>query len=173
MFLDWAIALFGGFLGGLGGAAKSSKAYRRWGIPLLLTGYALFLTRLMWIPSLYAMLLVPILHMGYGRAAPDDAHPSMLGRIFKDTGAMADIFIRGSICTLAFLTFVPIALYSRNWGMFAGVYAFCLSVFVVFGGDSIIRREGYFFFYGMTILWEDIIIYTTLCYSFIRILRGG
>ncbi len=73
------LPVLGGLLGSLGGADNSSKSYRRFFIPALLTSFAFSNTYSVFVITIMFMSLA--LSMGYGIPSEDDAG-SFLGRFF-------------------------------------------------------------------------------------------
>jgi hypothetical protein len=114
------------FLGALSG--QNWKWLRRYIIPLLVTGYAYFLLHNWWVLTIYSM--AGALSIGYGipqrnsilvfpNPNPLSDEGSFLGRffwnLFKYNDLLANIFTRGIIGTLIFLSMLSIPIITQNW----------------------------------------------------------
>ena len=75
----FTLPVLGGLLGALGGADKSSKSYRRFVLPALLTSFAFSNTQSVFVIT--AMAMSGALSIGYGIPGVGDAG-SFLGRFF-------------------------------------------------------------------------------------------
>lgn len=163
------IILAGAFLGAWAGADGTSKAWRRLGIPLILT--ALGCAELGW-EGLFLLLLVIPLSMGYGRADGVDDKPSFLGRLvaWVKSEAWQNTIIRGIVGAIVGLCWMPFALYSGHWETFLLSFFGIVSVYILFG--AVIKREGGFEVFGKKLLMEDIWIYGFLMYLSILNIKG-
>lgn len=158
------ISIIAGLLGAWGGAEGTSKAWRRIGIPLILTLLALFTIKNWWVLTI--MSLAGVLSLGYGMPTPDDPKPSKLGkffyRLFKNNMWKATIATRATLGLLQGLAFLSVPIIKGNWGLYGIVCAVLVLVNAVFGGDAIIKNEGMFSFLGKKLLWEEWIIHAVL-----------
>jgi hypothetical protein len=156
--------LAGAILGALGGADKSSKLYRRIGIPVLLVGQA-YVT----LENIYVLIIMTMcgwLSMGYGIPGNGDAG-SALGRfwykLFKQNHFLADIFTRGTIGVLIASSLVVIPILKHNW-----IVYFISSLFIVLVQALISWRNlGQYTLFKKQLNWSDTIVYfiITLCGS--------
>ncbi len=117
------IAIVGGILGALSGADNSSKVYRRFLIPAILTSLAYYNTESILVITI--MLMSLILGMGYGIPSHiDDIEDSsydsgsFIGRFFykitKQNHFLSDVLTRGLIGVLISLSLISIPILKNN-----------------------------------------------------------
>lgn len=150
-------SIIGGILGALGGTDNSSKLFRRFSLPLSLGGLAW--SHLHHWSTFCILLMIPILHIGYGIPSPDD-EGSWLGRfwfkIFKSNLLLSNIATRGTIGSLLAWTLFPIILIKHNYligiiGIYLIKFVFALLSWRDLGG---------FEFQGKRLLWSEFIPYS-------------
>ena len=172
------LGLIGGLLGAWGGADKTSKAWRRIGISLLLLLVA-FIKIKMWQCVFLGIILCPF-SLGYG--IPDSLtvlNPdkgSTLGKfwyniIFKSLPEIkrhlfADIFTRGTIGLLMCLSLIIIPILRGNWSLYLWNSLF---IILVYCGLSW-RNLGGFKFLGKNLIFVEMITYSVLTYSAISLM---
>lgn len=107
-------AIIGAVLGALGGAEKSSKLFRRIGIPILLLLLGILFKNY---ATILIALYISIFYVGYGIPDTIDAG-SFFGRfwykIFKKNGFLADIFTKATIGVLFSVVLTIIAILRHN-----------------------------------------------------------
>jgi hypothetical protein len=149
-------SIIGGILGALGGTDNSSKIFRRFSLPLFLSGTAWQHLHHWCAFSILGM--IPILHIGYG--IPDQTDKgSLLGRffmrLFHNNILLANIFTRGLIGCLIGSTLTPIMIYKHNYILYIiGLYLI-KSIFAFVSWQSI----GGFEFNGKKLIWSEFIPY--------------
>lgn len=109
----WAIllAVLTSPLWAMGGAEKSSKLFRRLGVPLACSGLVAIIYH-NWVPLISLPLASLVLHMGYGIPSTQPVDEgSWLGRLcFKwanKNEKLAELYCRTIIYTLLTLAFIP------------------------------------------------------------------
>lgn len=149
-----------GLFSAMAGSEKFAKAWRRFGIPLLLSVLILSFNFNLWYLSV--LLIAFPYSKGHGIPSPDDDTPSSLGAFFyKITGEnekFTNILLRltkGILKSLPCLTF---PLITGNWIIYIIASLIIITGNVLFGGDSIIKGEGTFSLFKTEMLWEEFII---------------
>ncbi len=103
----FTLPVVGGLLGSIGGADNSSKMYRRFFIPALLTSYAFSNTESIFVLTILSMMAA--LSLGYGIPSSDD-EGSFIGRFFykitKQNHFLSDVLTRGLIGVLISLSLI-------------------------------------------------------------------
>lgn len=160
----------GGFLGAMGGADNTSKAWRRFGIPRIITIISLLTLHNFWCISIMFMSFV--LAMGYGIPDMQDGG-STLGqfwaRIFpyhvllktpKDCRLrlLADIFTRATIGTLICLSMLIAPILRGNWGIFSLCSIGIIGIYALVSW----RGLGTFKFKNKQLLWSEFWTYSCL-----------
>lgn len=171
------VGIIGGFLGSLGGTDGVSKGVRRFGIPAIVTLFALFTLQNFWCISI--MLMSFALSVGYG--IPDPLHlaldlenyygdkGSTLGRFwlkiaFKVTqdwtkqALYANILTRGTIGLLIALSMLYVPILTNNWLLY-GVFT---AIIVITWSFISWRDLGTFKVFKKDLLWSEFIIYSIL-----------
>jgi hypothetical protein len=159
------IGIIGGLLGAWGGVGGTSLAWRRVGLTILYTVYALYKLRSIWALSV-GLIFIP-LTFGYG--VPDSTDDgSTLGRFyynlfkkFKKQHLLTDIFTRGTIALLCMLCVIGIPIINGAWLRYI---LFSLLTILTFTTISY-RGLGTFEFKGKHLLWSEALTYsiTTFC----------
>lgn len=112
----YIIPTLSGWLGAFGGADKTSKAWRRFAIPGLITSFAYGNTESILTITIMSMSFP--LSKGYGIPNGND-EGSSLGRfyykLFKGNHLLADIFTRGTIGLLIGISLLSIPIIKSNW----------------------------------------------------------
>lgn len=163
------LILLGAFLGAWAGADRTSKSWRRLGIPALLAGFGYFVRG--WL-GLFPLLLVLPLSIGYGRADGFDDNPSFLGRmvVWIKSETLQDTIIRGIVGAIVGLCWIPFAVVSGKWITFSLTVMGMIAVYILFG--AVIDKEGDLKVFGKEILMEDVWIYGFLMYLSILNILG-
>ena len=143
----WVIPVLAGtsFLWAFGGAAGTSKSWRRWGVPLV-TCSALALVTWSWLPLLSIIPFYGVLTLGYGIPSvnpyPKGDKGSWLGRLctWLMTGSVAPppvesemiitMLCRCIIAVLAALTMLPLAWISV-WAWLVGLVLLLVGTLLV------------------------------------------
>lgn len=154
------IGIIGGILGALGGADNSSKAYRRWGIPILLVIVAFLKLHSFWTIGLFA--IVGILSMGYGIPSADDPKPSFLGKLFftltKGNLYFTNIFTRGTLGALISLVSIVVPLLKGNWLVYVGT-----SIGIILINALVSWKDlGMFKLFKKDLLWSEAITWGSI-----------
>lgn len=127
-------AITGAILGALGGAEKSSKLFRRIGIPILLLLMGVLFKNY---AAILIALYIPIFYVGYGIPDANDSG-SFLGRfwykIFSKNSFLADIFTKATIGILFSIILVIIAILQHNAKLLFITVPITILSHVVFGG---------------------------------------
>ena len=147
-------ALLTGILGTYAGADGTSKAWRRLGIPILLSIF----TQNAW----YLLLFAPLC-IGYGRFDISDDRPSTIGKfVHKITQKplYEDILIRLIVSICVFSVLLPLAIQIHSIPRFCGLGAIYVAVEVLFG--AIIKGEGEISVFGHHYLLEEFIRFAIL-----------
>jgi len=146
-------------LGAFAGADKTSKAWRRFGIPFVIVGFAWSCLHHWLVFFIFSMVIV--LSLGYG--IPDNTDEgSPLGRffywIFKGNHFLTDIFTRGTIGSLICLTLSSIPLIKSNWIIYIIGSLIIINSYVWLSW----RDLGTFIFNGKRLLGSEAITYGTV-----------
>jgi len=146
-------------LGAFAGADGTSKAWRRIGIPFVITGLAWNYLHHWSVFSIFSM--IAILSLGYG--IPDNTdNGSPLGRffyrVFKGNHFLSDIFTRGTIGFLICLTLLSIPLIKSNWIIYIIGSLVIKNVYVWLSW----RDLGTFILKGKRMIWSEAITYGTI-----------
>ncbi len=148
------LPVLGGLLGSLGGADNSSKSYRRFFIPALLTSFAFSNTYSVFVITIMFMSLA--LSMGYGIPSEDDAG-SFLGRfflkLFKENHKLADIATRGTIGKLISISLISIPIIKNNWN----IYFLCSAGIILTNAFVSWRNFGSYKLFGKELSWVETI----------------
>jgi len=148
----FTLPVLGGLLGALGGADKSSKSYRRFVLPALLTSFAFGNTESVFVITVMAMS--GALSMGYGIPDAGD-EGSFLGRffykLFKQNHLVADIMTRATIGLLIAVSFISLPIIKHNWIIY---FACSLGIILVNGLLSWRNLGGYKLF-GKDLIWSE------------------
>jgi hypothetical protein len=127
-------AIIGALLGAFGGAEKSSKLFRRIGIPLLLLLIGILFKNY---AAVLIALYIPIFYIGYGIPDATDSG-SNLGRfwykIFKGNHFLTDIFVKATIGFLFSVILTIIAILKHNVQLLLITIPITILSHVVFGG---------------------------------------
>jgi len=153
------VATAGGLLGSFAGADKTSKAWRRYGIPCLLTSLAYgHNPENMWYLSILTMIAP--LSFGYGMPGKSDPKPSKIGSfwlsITKGKYLLASALTRATIGSSKALTMLVVPILRGNWL----VWGICGAIMIA--SDTLwgtIHPKGTFKFLGKDLLWEEFLIY--------------
>lgn len=153
-----ALSIFCGLLSAWGGATGTSKAWRRWGIPVLLSAFGFAFVK--WWALLLMILVIPY-SIGHGIPSKND-EGSTLGQfwynVWGDNLKMVDICVRLTVSALKCLSYIIIPIITGSWTGYALSACFLTGMNVLFGGDAIIRNEGEFKVFGKYLLWEEFIL---------------
>ena len=158
----FTLPVLGGLLGALGGADKSSKSYRRFIIPALLTSFAFGNTQSVFVITI--MSLSGALSMGYGIPSyTDDVEEtsydagSFLGRffykLFKKNHLVADIMTRATIGLLIAVSFISLPIIKHNWI----IYSACSLGIILTNGLISFRNFGSYKLFGKELSWVETI----------------
>ncbi len=164
----FSLPLAGAILGSLGGADNSSKMYRRFFIPALLTSYAFSNTESIFVLTIMSMM--GALSLGYGIPSSDD-EGSFIGRffynLFNHNETLSNIFTRGFIRLLISLSLISILIIKKNFLIYGlGSLGIILTNSFVswrnYGSYKLFKKE---LSYVETINWGLITLFGTLiCY---------
>lgn len=161
----------GGLLGSLGGTDGISKGVRRFGIPAIITLFALFTLHNFCCISIMFMSFA--LSLGYGIPDPPNYingdKGSTLGKITMQIASkmtqnwtkqcyIANILTRGTCGVLIVLSMLIIPILTDNW-LFYGVFT---AIIVIAWSFISWRSLGTFKFRGKELLWSEFIIYSIL-----------
>lgn len=106
-----------GILGALSGAEHSCKFFRRFLIPLCLSGFSFWRSES--ILDLIILTMSFAFSLGYGMPSPDDPKPSTLGafwyNICNENVFWANVFTRTTIGLLVCISLVSIPLIRKNF----------------------------------------------------------
>lgn len=146
-----------GILGALGGAENSNKAYRRWFIPLVLSGFAYVQLENAYVFTI--MGLTALYSLGYGVPCPSDPKPSILASFFFNlvNGNLfwTNILTRGAIGLFVSLCFISIPLIQKNWKTY-----FVCSVCIILVNTLLAWKSlGVYELLGKKLLWSETILY--------------
>jgi len=159
------IGIIGGLLGAWGGADGTSKAWRRVGLTILYTAYALFKFRSIWALSI-GLIFIP-LTFGYG--VPDSTDSgSTLGKFyynlfkkFKNQHLLTDILTRGTIALLCMLCVIVAPIINGYWLKYILFSLLTILTFITIS----YRNLGTFEFKGKNLSISEILTWsiTTFC----------
>lgn len=157
----------GGLLGSFGGADNTSKAWRRIGIPLVITLYALYTLHNWWVLSI--MLMGIVLSIGYG--IPDQYSPkgSTLGRFWLSiaskmglnltkTHLIANVLTRSHIGILTCLSLLSVPILGQNWLLYGLVSVGIITVYATISW----RGLGTFQFKNKHLLVSEFTLYSVI-----------
>lgn len=158
----FTLPVLGGLLGALGGADKSSKSYRRFVLPALLTSFAFGNTESVFVITIMSM--AGALSLGYGIPSyTDDVEESsydagsFLGRffykLFKKNHLVADIMTRATIGLLIALSFISLPIIKHNWI----IYLACSLGIILTNALISWRSLGGFKLFGKDLIWSETI----------------
>ena len=162
----------GWLLGALGGSSGGNKAYRRFALPLLITGLAYLDTESILVLTILSMC--GIYSIGYGLPGPNDPKPSQLGAFFFNLCHQnifwANTLTRTVIGLLVCLSLISIPIIRHNWG----VYGLCsLGIILVWALISW-KDLGTYYLGKIPLLWSEFILYGLITiFSIIMIKLGG
>ena len=148
------IPILGGLLGAWAGADQTSKAWRRFAIPVLIMGLAFLKTES--ILTITIMFMAFALSRGYGIPGGGDAG-SRIGRfwydIFHQNHLLTNIFTRGTIGIMICIALISIPIIRKNWLVYGLA---CLGIIVV---QSFIswRDLSTFYLFGKMLTWSEAI----------------
>lgn len=165
----FSLPILGGLLGALGGADKSSKSYRRFIIPALLTSFAFGNTQSVFVITIMSMC--GALSLGYGIPSyTDDIEESsydagsFIGRffykLFKKNHLVADIMTRATIGLLIAVSFISLPIIKHNWI----IYLICSLGIILTNGLISWRNLG-----GYKLFGKELIISETLTWGLITL----
>lgn len=158
----FCLPVLGGLLGALGGADKSSKSYRRFVLPALLTSFAYSNTESLLVISVMAMC--GALSIGYGIPSYTDNIEessydagSALGRffykLFKKNHLVADIMTRATIGLLIAVSFISLPIIKHNWI----IYSICSLGIILTNALISWRAFGVYKLFGKELSWVETI----------------
>ena len=158
----FTLPVLGGLLGAMGGADKSSKSYRRFVLPALLTSFAFSNTQSVFVITVMAMS--GALSLGYGIPSyTDDVEEtsydagSFLGRffykLFKKNHLVADIMTRATIGLLIAVSFISLPIIKHNWI----IYSACSLGIILTNGLISFRNFGSYKLFGKELSWVETI----------------
>ena len=161
----------GWFLGALGGSSGGNKAFRRFALPILITGLAYL--------DLESIFVLTILSMcgcfsiGYGLPGPGDPKPSKLGEFFlnlcKQNKFWANTLTRTVIGILVCLSLVSIPIIKHNWL----IYGFCMVGIILTYALLSWRDLGTYYLFKKPLLWQESILYGLITIFSILIIKLG
>lgn len=147
-----------GLLGSYAGASGTAKAWRRYGIPVLLTLLALVMLHSWWCLILLGAIIP--LSMGYGIPSPGD-DGSTLGRFFwllcNKNEFQANIATRSLLAALEWSVFSVLGGHHTTFMLYTIlgiVFVTNMLIWAVF-----VKNEGLFTFFGKQLLWEEFYIW--------------
>lgn len=151
-----------GLLGAYSGAEGTSKAFRRFGIPLLVltfSGFYLKDMRVFWVLS----MILP-LSMGYGvpEQYQNKDKGSFIGKIYykltKSNHYLTNLLTRGTIGLLVSLSLIVIPIIKGNW------LVYIISSLIIVGVYTTLswRDLGMFEWRGKKLLKSEAVVYGTL-----------
>ena len=158
------IASFSGLLGAWAGADGTSKAWRRFVLPLVYLGLIWANMSSWW--NLTILGMVVCFSLGYGIPNEDYQDGSPIGtfwyKVFilypKQKHLFADIFTRGTIGMSVCLSLIGVPVVRHNWLEYA---IGSLIITIVYSGFSW-RNLGTFEFRGKQLLFSEMLVYTTI-----------
>ena len=150
----------GGLLGAFAGADKTSKAWRRIGIPLVITLYALFTMRNWWVITVMSMC--GALSLGYGIPDENDPKGSTIGRfwyrIWNKNHLLADIFTRATIGVAVSVSLLSIAILGQNWLLYGLISIGIIAIYATISW----RGLGTFKFKNKQLLVSEFTLYSVI-----------
>ena len=159
-----------GLLGALSGADRSSKIFRRFLMPISITGFAFWITESIF--TLTIMSMSVILGLGYGIPDATDPKPSTIGLFFFKLSNgniwLANISTRILIGKLLALSLISIPIIKHNWI----TYGLCSFGIILSYAIISWRDLGTYYLFGRQLSWTETIIYLLLTlFSIIIILK--
>jgi len=153
-------AIIGAILGAFGGAEKSSKLFRRIGIPILLLLVGILFKNY---AAMLVALYIPIFYVGYGIPDSGDSG-SFLGKLwyklFKKNHFLADIFTKATIGMLFSIVLIIIGILKHNSSFLLITIPITILSHVVFGG--LIQGLGKIKIFNKELLGVDLLRYFSL-----------
>jgi len=159
-----SIGLFSGLLGAWAGADGTSKAWRRFVLPLLYLG-------LIWqnMSSLWCLTVLGMMgafSLGYGIPDFNDLDGSPIGRFWWEVFSLypmkkhllSDVFTRGTIGLLVCISLIGIPIVKGNWLEYLLGSTVISVVYSVFSW----RDLGTFEFRGKRLLYSEMFVYTVI-----------
>ena len=149
-----------GLLGAYSGAEGTSKAFRRFGIPLLVLAFSGFYLRDM---RVFGVLLMSIpFSMGYGIPSYGVDKGSFLGRFYykltKQNHYLTNLLTRGTIGLLVSLSLIVIPIIKGNWLIYIIGSLIIIGVYTTLSW----RDLGLFEWRGKKLLKSEAILYGTI-----------
>lgn len=168
---NWLILIsssfLSGYLGALGGADNSSKAWRRIAIPFTIVSLAYNKTENLWV--LLSLSLIGVLGIGYG--IPDETDegstlakfigkPINFDRYSKNSkkALLLNILVRFVISSLKCISIVPIAFFVRNLDIW-GVVSIGIILNEILWG-AIVHPKQMFVIFNKKLLLEEFLIHS-------------
>ena len=149
-----------GLLGAYSGAEGTSKAFRRFGIPLLVLAFSGFYLRDI---RVFGVLLMSLpLSMGYGVPSPGEDKGSFIGRLYykltKSNHYLTNLLTRGTVGLLISLSLIVIPIIKGNW------LVYIIGSLVIIGVYATLswRDLGIFEWRGKKLLKSEAVVYGTL-----------
>ena len=178
LIANTGIGMLGGLLGAWAGADDTSKAWRRYGLTILYTVYALCVLRNVLALSV-ALIFIPLI-MGYGIPDPITyANPdkgSRLGRFFynivfknlpeQKRHLYSDLATRGTIGKMIVASTIIAPILNGHWANYA-LYGFAIVSVLTFISW---RNLGQFEFCKKQLNWSEMITWSVCTYCVIRII---
>lgn len=154
------LSIICGFLGALSGAEHSCKFFRRFLVPLCLSGFSFWRSE-----SILDLLIITMsfaFSLGYGMPCPDDPKPSVLGKfwygIFNSNYYWANIFTRLTIGCLVCLSLISIPLIRKNFL----TYAIGCAIILLSYGLLSWRSLGSYTIFNRQLLVSETLIYSII-----------
>ena len=159
-----SLGLFSGLIGAWAGVDGTSKAWRRFVLPLLYLGLIWSNMSSLWCLTVLGM--IGAFSLGYGIPDINDLDGSPLGRFWWEFFSLypmkkhllADIFTRGTISKLVCLSLIGIPIVKGNWVMYLCGSVVITVVYSVFSW----RDLGTFEFRGKRLLVSEMVVYTII-----------
>ena len=158
------IALFSGLIGAFAGADGTSKAWRRYVLPLSFLGLIWSNMSSWW--SFTVLGMIGAFSLGYGVPDSNDGG-SPIGRFWYEVfilyrqrrrHVLTDIFTRGTVSLVIVLSLIGIPIVKNNWTEYL---LYSLGILLVYSGLSW-RDLGAFKFRGKILLYSEMIIYSII-----------
>ena len=158
-----SIGLFSGLLGAFAGADGTSKAWRRFALPLSYLGLIWSNMSSWW--NLTVLGMMGAFSLGYGIPDKTDGG-SPIGQFWyqvfilypKQRHLLADVLTRGTIGFLVGLSLIGLPIVRNNWIEYALGF---LAIILIYSGLSW-RDLGTFKFRGKTLLYSEMLVYTII-----------
>ncbi len=151
ILLAISIGLVCAFLGAWAGAEGTSKGFRRYGVPFVLTIIAGFITSSSW--ALSCLSLIGVLSLGYGESSHIRTWWRSLLNEDEGQDKKSDILTRSTIGLLEGLCFISIPILTGAWLPYAIFVATIVAIQTLFG--AIIENEGMVKVFGKDLLLEE------------------